>query len=105
MVRIGARLIVPLYRALWFITPGVVRAIGFTLDLMLVALGAVWSGIPRATDVIANKTLDKAVLSGVPTIYDRTVYTIARIVAVLTIVAGWILLAHLTVWMTNFIFG
>lgn len=91
-------------RLFQMVVPWVMRSIGFTINLMWSALASLYVGVPQATKRIADEWVNRAIASGFPTIWDRRLFYTIRILAFLTIVAGWILLSFLTVWIVRWIF-
>ena len=81
-----------------FTVPWIVRAFGFTLKLIATTVVALWIRVPTMVRKIADDCLDTAVDAGFPTRYDRYLYYAVCVTALLTIIAGWIVLAYLTVW-------
>jgi len=84
--------------------PWVRGAILFTLSLMATSALSLWIGVPQAVSRITDDWLDRAIVAGFPTEHDRTLYYIIWVLALSTIVAGWILLAYLTVFIVRLIF-
>ena len=91
-------------RLMQTVVPWVVRAFVFTLNLMWTSIVSLWVGVPQATDSIANHWVDTAVAQGMDTIFDDRLYLIIRWMAFFTILAGWILTAHVTVWIWKLLF-
>lgn len=92
------------YYVIRFITPYVWRAIQMAARLVMVTLGALFSGIPTSTDRIAYFVTAQAMGAGILQEYDRQLYWASRIAAFLVILAGWLLTAYLTVWTLGLIF-
>lgn len=97
------RLIGAFFVAVRLVTPWVIRATGFTVMLVLTAVASLWTGIPNAVEVIGRQWEDQAYQSGLPTLYLPYVYHGARAVAMLTILAGWVVFAHITVLLLSVI--
>ena len=87
-----------------FVVPIIFRAIFFTLHLALTAFLAVVSGIPAATTRIANHWLLQFVLAGGDGEFDTPLYYVLKVVAFLTILAGWVVLSYITTWLISMIF-
>jgi len=85
-------------------TPWIVRVFLVTVMSCLTALAGFWIGVPAAVDKIANEWLDRAVLAGFPTQWDRYLYWVLRVLAFLTIVFGWIVLSFITVFIVKRLF-
>jgi len=98
------RLIQLIYRALRVVLPWIGRIIMFMVNLIMTSLLSFWGGVPQKTEQIANEWLDRAVANGVPTAWDRQMYFTFRVVAFAMIVVGWVILAHITVWIVHLIF-
>lgn len=81
------------------VTPWVLRAAGFTLMLVLTAVASLWTGIPNAVERIANHWVDRADQAGLPTLYMPYLFHAARAVALITIFAGWLVFAYITVFL------
>lgn len=84
--------------------PWIRGAFLFTLHLMATSVISLWVGVPTAISRIADEWLDRAFFAGFPTQWDRHLYYVIWTLSLLTIVAGWILLAHLTVFLVHLIF-
>ncbi len=69
--------------------------------LGILALGAVlaWKcGVPNATDQTANDWLKAWGPIGIPSNGDDWIYHLARALAFVLVILGWIVAAYLTVW-------
>lgn len=97
-----------LLRLIWFvirlITPWVVRILIFALMLVLTALGSIRFGIPKTVDVIASDWVQRALNVGFPTLWERNLYFVFLVLAYATVIAGWIVLAFITVFIVKWIF-
>lgn len=78
------------------VTPWVIRAFWFSAMLVLTAVASLWTGIPNAVERIGREWEERAYEGGIPTLYLPYVYHCARAVALLTILAGWVLFAYIT---------
>lgn len=78
------------------VAPWVMRAMWFSLMLVLTAIASLWTGIPNAVETIGREWEERAYKSGIPTLYLPYVYHCARAVALLTILAGWVIFAYIT---------
>lgn len=78
----------------------------FVQMVKLVALAQInyWRNIPSTTRKIANEWVARAAMAGFPSEYDKVLFWIARSIATLVLLAGWILNAYLTVWLIGLIF-
>ena len=84
--------------------PIVFRAFLFTAGVIATTVTSIWVGIPTAVSRIANEWLDRAVIAGFHTQWDRQFYYVLWLMAFLTVIAGWVLLSFITVWIVNLIF-
>jgi hypothetical protein len=77
----------------------------FALSLMVIALASLWIGVPNATRLIAYGWLARTARIGVPIQWgEEYLYPVFRVAAFLTILAGWLLLAELTVFLVRLVF-
>src|SRR5687768_5505256 len=76
----------------------------FTLWLMTTSLVSFGLGVRTALDRIADEWLDKADATGFPSRWASRLYRLIWVLALVTVVAGWLLLSHLTVFITRLIF-
>jgi hypothetical protein len=84
--------------------PWVGGAILFTLNLMATSVISLWVGVPTSVRRIADEWLDRAFFAGFPGDKMPQLYYVICALAVVTIVAGWLLVAHITVWLSRLIF-
>ncbi|HWQ04618.1 MAG TPA: hypothetical protein VN452_04610 [Longilinea sp.] len=91
-------------RGIRFITPWLLRILWATLNVVGTAIASLWVGVPTATRRIAERWVEIAVTAGFPTEFDQPLYFMGRFVAFLTIVAGWIATAYITVFLLRWIF-
>lgn len=92
-----------IFRAIRFLFPWLLRILWATITLIGTAFASLWIGVPTATRRIAEGWVDQAVKSGFPTELDRTLYFLGRFSSFLVIVAGWIILSYITVWLINWL--
>jgi len=71
---------------------------------MLKALIAFWLGVSRAAKVIADDHTEMVIRAGVPSIYAPRIFWLMLVVAYIELCIGWILVAHLTVWLFWWVF-
>jgi len=84
------------------IAPLVWGAITGIVGIMFVGLSTFFKSMWDSIDVIANNILERAMYSGkVPSLWSPTLYWIFKIVAFFTVLAMWIIIAHLTVWICS----
>ncbi len=91
-------------RVIRFFTPWVVRTFMFILGIMTTGVITFWGNIPQMVRRIADEWLDRAVLSGFPTQWDRHLYYVLSALAYLMLVFGWIFLSYSTVWFVGLLF-
>ena len=91
-------------RLLQVVVPPVILLIHFIIDLMWIALVSLWVGVPQAIDRLADEWMQRAFARGSIPVWDQRVYNTIRVMAFLTIIAGWILLAHLVVLLVKWMF-
>lgn len=91
-------------KALRFFLPWVGRIIMFMVGFILTSVISFWGGVPVMVDRIANEWLDRAVVAGFPTQWDRNLFFTFKILAFAMILLGWIMLSFLTVWILDLIF-
>ena len=92
----------------WFVvrlaTPWIIGAFMATVWLSFMAVASIWVGVPNAARQIANDWLDRAIRAGWPTKWDRQLYYALLVVAYMTIVAAWVVLSFMTVFIVRLIF-
>ena len=87
----------------WFL-PWVGRIIIFMVSFILTSVFGFWSCVPSIVERIANDWLDRAVVAGFPTQWDRQLFFSFRFLAFVMILLGWVILSFITVWIVNLIF-
>ena len=90
-------------RLLQLVVPPFILLIHFIIDLMWVALVSLWVGVPQAIDRLAETWWQRASSIGF-TVWDPRIDKLIRVIAFLAILAGWLLLAHLTVFIMKWMF-
>lgn len=89
-------------RVLQIIAPWIWGAVISIIRLMLISLAAFWKGLFEAVDAVASEMLEQAMQSGnVPPIWSEWLFWVFRVIAFLTILVGWILIARFTIWLTH----
>lgn len=91
-------------RMVRFFAPWVGRVFMFILGLIVTSVISFWGNVPTTVQRIADEWLDRAVMSGFPTQWDRRLYYVLSGVAYVMIVFGWVFLSYFTVWLVNLIF-
>ena len=89
-----ARIVAPI---LWTVCWG-------ALQLVALAVVALWSGVPASLDRMANEWLNRAILRGWPTLYSRQLYYFLYALAFVMVLLGWILSCYLTIFILHLIF-
>jgi hypothetical protein len=84
--------------------PWIGRLIMFMLNLIGVMVASFWGGVPKAVSAIADNWLDRAVMGGFPTQWDRNLYYVFWALAFGMILLGWIVLSYVTVWLVRLLF-
>jgi hypothetical protein len=102
------RALVQFYRIFFTLLGWLTKAIywlaRFLLSLILTAIIALWVGVPTACHRMATQWLTKVIVEvGLTQATGRFLYYLFYGNAFLAIVAGWIMLAHLTVWGVSYI--
>ena len=91
-------------RFLQIISPPVLRFVGFMLSMTLVTLVSIWRNINQSASSIADYWVDRAVSEGFITIWTPHLYYTVKTIAYLMMLVGWVILAHITVWLTKWMF-
>ena len=84
--------------------PVIGNVILFALRLIAMAVISLWIGVPNAVENIANEWLDRAVIAGFPTQWDKQLYYSLWFIGLVTIVIGWVIFSFITVWIVKLIF-
>lgn len=74
------------------------------LQLVAVAVIALWSGVPASVDRMANEWLDRALIGGWPSLHAPLLYNIFYMLASVMVLVGWILCSYLTIFILHLIF-
>jgi hypothetical protein len=83
-----------------FVVPWVVRAVILAAQLTSISMRNLIGHLPEDVDNIANQLEASGNNPGLSQ-FDTAVFSWSRVIAWVMVVAGFILLAHLTVWATN----
>ena len=83
--------------------PWVIRAIGFTIRLSLIAVASMWVGVPNACRNIANMYVMRAEKAGFSTLYSAHLYNAICIVAFFAILLCWVVFSFITVIIVSLI--
>jgi hypothetical protein len=84
--------------------PFVIGLLRFALGLMGIAIASLWTGVPNATQQIADDWLARAIFGGLPVQWSEHLYPAFRVMAFLIILAGLVLLAQVTVFLVRLVF-
>jgi hypothetical protein len=93
-----------IWHAVRLVAPLVWGAFLFTARLIAVAVISLWIGVPKSLDNMANDWLDRAVIAGFPTLWDRQLYYFFWCLGLVTVVTGWVLFSFITVGVVHLIF-
>ena len=96
--------LVRIYKLMRLLLPHVMRLVLALLNMMLKALIAFWQGVSRAAKVIADDYTERAIRAGIPSTYAPRVFRLMLFVAYIELCIGWVLVAHLTVWLFWIVF-
>ncbi len=83
-----------------FAVPWVVKIVLFMARTVWLAVAAFWVGVPRGVERIATDWMGRVVAAGFTTEFDTPLYYLFKVIAYVMILAGWVLFAYLTVWIT-----
>jgi len=81
--------------------PWVLRAIGWSLSAALAALGVIFISIPQGVSRLTDRWVREAMFNGFPADYYPFLRAGIMVGAFLTILAGWIILAFITVFIVQ----
>jgi hypothetical protein len=90
------RIFLTLLRLVWRPWLGLLMA---TLKMLGITLASMWRGTLEATQNLAEYWTFQAVSSGFPATHARILEYIFRVAAFLTVLTGWVILSHLTVFL------
>lgn len=92
-------------RAIISIAPYVFKVLYYVLMLMLTSLVTILRNLPdNINEVAKHWQMEAVVRYDFPQQYERQLQFVNQMVATFTFVAGWVLLAFLTVWIVGLIF-
>lgn len=101
MFRLLVRVIFTFLR---LILPLVFRFIRLMFFLALTSISSIYLGIPRSIERIADSWIEQATEAGLPLSYHPGLRRGAMVVATITLILGWLVLASLTVSLIRLIF-
>jgi hypothetical protein len=87
-----------------FFAPWIARAFMFILGMIITSVISFWGNVPVTVRRVADEWLDRAVMSGFPTQWDKHLYYVLFVLALSMVIFGWIALSYLTVGLVNLIF-
>ena len=83
--------------------PWIGRQFLFMLGFIATTVAAFWGRVPAICRQIADDWLDRAVVAGFPTLWSRRLYQVFWGLAFLMLVAGWVGMSFLTVWLITLV--
>ncbi len=86
-----------------FIVPLLVLAFHFIVGMCLNCVTGWWVGVPNACRRTAEEWVNRAAQRQIPSIYFRWIYGLVWLETFLVILAGWLILSHVTVWLLRMI--
>lgn len=101
MYRHLVRLIFSIVRGL---LPWIWRFIRLAFNLAITCTTSIFVGIPTAVNRIADSWISEATAAGLPLGYHPVLRTGALVVASITLILGWLVLASLTIFVIRLIF-
>jgi hypothetical protein len=108
MYRILVRLIEALLRGLfalvWMLIPWVLVLLRSMLLLAITSLASLHVGVPTAVNRMSDSWTEEATNRGIPLGYNPKFRSGARVVAVVTLVLGWLVLGLLALWIISLLF-
>ena len=81
--------------------PGVWGVLTATVNAVVLTLVSIGTGVPQAVKTISEEYLQRAIAAGFPTIWERQLRFILRMLVILTMLFGWIVLSFMTVFMVE----
>ena len=87
------------FRGIWQVVPWLLRFIYLAFWSYIMTVSSLWEGVPKTTDVLARRWEETAIEAGVDSVYAHKFYWLCRIAAVIVIVAVWISLSFVTVFL------
>jgi hypothetical protein len=84
--------------------PFILKALVLVALLIGISIGSLWLGVTKTVKKIADEWVAKAFYAGVPPAWEKLVYTSAFVLAFLTIITGWLVVAFTTAFIVRFYF-
>ncbi len=97
LVRLIFQIIVALIPWIW-------RFIRLAFFLAITSISSIYVGVPTAVKRIADNWIEQATAAGLTLGYYPALRSGAMVVASITLILGWLVLASLTVWIVNIVF-
>ena len=85
------------------IFPWILRFLRMMFFLAITSLASIWVGVPTAVNRISDNWVSEATKAGLPDKYQRILLYTGRVIASITLVLGWLVLASLTVFILNLV--
>ena len=104
LARLIWKILIKIYEFLRFILPWLTRVAGLAITLMLTTLAVTSRGMAPGIDNIASEIVKQA-SAIIPIYWVKHLYPLARFVAIVTVLIGWILLSYLTVWICGWVWS
>ena len=92
-----------IFKIIRLFIPPIVRAFMVLLSVILTGILTFWGGVPNRVKLLAEDWLEGAVSRGFPTVWAPQLYYIFWGLAFITIVAAWVILSAITLWLVNHI--
>ncbi len=86
------------------IAPWIWRLIRMMFMLSITALTSIYMGVPQSVNRIADSWIEQATEAGIPLGYYSVFRTCVLVVAIITLILGWLVLASLTVFILRIMF-
>ena len=101
MVRAISRAFISLIR---LAIPWIIRTLDYLIRMVVTAVSALWLGIPFTTNRLADIWTKRLVQAGISNQYEEKMYSFFVGLATAIVIAGWIILAFITVGLVGMIF-
>lgn len=86
----------------WVLTLAL-RTAGMLFMLMITSVTSLFVGVPTAIERIADSWIEEATNAGLSMGYHQSLRTASTVVAYITLILGWLILASLTVFIIRLI--
>jgi hypothetical protein len=104
MLRIISRLLGITWFVVRILAPWITQLTIWALVITTTAIASVRMGIPTTITKIADEWLERALHAGFPPLWAEYLYYPLLTIAFFTVLAGWILLSFIAVFIVNMIF-